>query len=451
MIELLEAAATEVPDHVAVAAASGEVTYGELAAQAEAVAGQLIERGISRFGVLDEDPARVLPVLAGSARVGAEACVYPLNAGDDLVGEHRARFDHVAFFTSRASLLEAGDAMPTASLLRPASSAVSSVDPPADRPVLVMTTGTSGTPKGVRHDWSRLLESTARLRPTPDDRWLLAYGLNQFGGLQILIHVLAARATLVVAEALRPREGLTAMRRFGVTHASGTPTYWRFVLAEAVADGQGLPALHQITLSGEMVPAPLLEDLRAAFPDAKVSQIYAATELGQGISVRDGRAGLPLSFLDRTDGLQLRIVDDELQVRSSAAMLGYYGDAAAAADEWRATGDLVEVVGDRIEFRGRNSDIINVGGVKVPPLAVEEAVARVEDVAHVRVFGRKNAMVGAVVAVEVVARPGADPEAVDDRIRKACASLPPAYRPRSIRFVEEILTTGNKISRREQP
>ena len=48
-------------------------------------------------------------------------------------------------------------------------------------------------------------------------------------------------------------------------------------------------------------------------------------------------------------------------------MLGYYGEEPVDADAWRPTGDLVEIVGDRIEFRGRVSEIINVGGVKVHP------------------------------------------------------------------------------------
>jgi len=119
-------------------------------------------------------------------------------------------------------------------------------------------------------------------------------------------------------------------------------------------------------------------------------------------------------------------------------------------DDWRPTGDLVEIVGDRVVFQGRRSDVINVGGVKVHPLPVEQRVAEVPGVALARVFGRKNALTGAVVAVEVVTEPGADREKVDAAIREACADLPPAARPRSIRFVDEIATTGLKIVRRTE-
>src|SRR6185312_6690064 len=119
---------------------------------------------------------------------------------------------------------------------------------PPHRPHLVLTTGTTGTPRGVRHDWNRLLRATKRIAPGAGQRWLLAYGLHQFAGLQLLLHVFAAGATLVAPAPRRPREGLAAMRAHGVTHVSATPTYWRFLLAELRADGGPVPALAQLTL-----------------------------------------------------------------------------------------------------------------------------------------------------------------------------------------------------------
>jgi acyl-coenzyme A synthetase/AMP-(fatty) acid ligase len=154
-----------------------------------------------------------------------------------------------------------------------------------------------------------------------------------------------------------------------------------------------------------------------------------------------------LSILASNGDVQFRIVDGELHVRSRASMVGYHGEDPIDPDQWRATGDLVEVVGDRVEFRGRRNDIINVGGVKVHPLPVEERVNLVPGVAAARAFGRTNALTGAIVAVELVLEPGYVEDDVDAAVRKACEGLPAAARPRSIRFVESIATTGNKMSR----
>ena len=444
MIELLAAAAGERPDDTAVVSPFGRRSYGELARAADAVATDLLRRGVRRIGVLEPDPALVLAVLAASSRIGVEACVYPLAATPEAVDDLCARFGHELLLTSRT-----GHAAPSADPAEVVATEPGELPdaPPSSRPLLVMTTGTSGYPRGVRHEWDRVLRVAQRIKPAPHQRWLLAYGLNQFGGLQVLIHVLASHAQLVAAESFQPRDALAAMRRWGVTHASGTPTFWRFVLKEARADGGPLPPLEQVTLGGEAVPGPLLDQLRRTFPDANLSQIYGATEFGQNVTVRDGRPGLPASMLARGGDVELKVVDGELWVRSRASMLGYHDDTPVDPDSWRATGDLVEVVGDRVEFRGRRTDVINVGGVKVHPLPVEERASAVPGVALARAYGRTSALTGSVVALELVLEQGYDAEAVEDAIRDACADLPPAARPRGFAFLDALQTTGNKLSR----
>jgi acyl-CoA synthetase (AMP-forming)/AMP-acid ligase II len=178
--------------------------------------------------------------------------------------------------------------------------------------------------------------------------------------------------------------------------------------------------------------------------------VYAASEFGSTGSMRDGRAGLSTTVLEESDDADVgfRIVDGELWIRSRTGMLGYYGDPPVDPDAWRPTGDLVEVDGDRIHFLGRSSEIINVGGVKVHPLTIEERVSAVDGVSVARIFGRPNPMTGQIVALEVVPTPGADQTAVEDAIREACADLPPAARPRSIRFVDQVAMAGSKIVRR---
>ncbi|MGH3411732.1 MAG: class I adenylate-forming enzyme family protein [Marmoricola sp.] len=446
MIELLRGAAAEEPGRVAVLTHTDQTSYAALVDRAERVAAALRRSAIDRFALLETDAATVIAVLAGAALAGAEPCQYPPNATPDEVADLAARFDHDLLLTDRDDL-----AVPGLAVRRPADL---DADPtpdgvPAGRPLLVLTTGTTGKPRGVRHDWSRLLSSTDRIRQGAGQRWLLAYGLHQFAGLQILVHVLAAGATLVAPAPRRPREGLVAMRELGVTHASATPTYWRFLLAEMRADAGPVPALHHITLGGEAAPGPLLAELGRLFPGVPLSHVYAASEFGSTGSERDGLPGLSVRVLERGEdaAVRLRVVDGELWVRSISGMLGYYGEPPVDADGWRPTGDLVEVVGDRILFRGRSSEVVNVGGVKVHPLPIEERVSAVPGVAVARVFGRPNAVTGAIVAVEVVPDGSVDEAALDAAVRAACEDLPAAARPRSVRIVAELAMAGDKIVR----
>lgn len=448
MIELLRRAAGQDPTRSAVITDEATVSYGELLESAQTAATYLSAHGIDRLAVLDHDAATVLALLGGASLVGAEVCQYP--PIDDLaeIANLAERFAHDVLVTARTDIAGLPRVVRPEDLLTPSLTPVPAAPP--ERPLLVLTTGTTGVPRGVRHDWNRILRAAERVTPGPTERWLLAFGLHQFAGLQILVHVAAAGATLVAPAPRRPREGLAAMRKHAVSHASATPTYWRFVLTEMRTDKGAVPELTQITLGGEAVPAPLLEQLRAVFPAAHVSQVYAASEFGSSGSIRDGRSGLSTAVLTRGDDadVAMKIVGDELWVRSRIGMTGYYGEAPIDGDEWRPTGDLVDVVGDRIMFRGRTSDIINVGGVKVHPLPIEERVSSVRGVDMARVFGRPNAMTGSIVAVEVVAAAGSDSAQLKDAIRTACAELPSASRPRSITFVESIAMTGNKIVRR---
>lgn len=442
MIELLEAAVAARPDEVVVTSPHGRTTYAELHRDVEAIATALLQRDLRRIAVLDPDPAHVLAVLAACSRIGVEACVYPLAPTDEAIDEMVQRFEHEVVVTTR------GVASAAVSFADLAGVTPGDLPPlPESRPIMAMTTGTSGFPRGVRHEWDRLLRATLKIKPAPDQRWLLAYGLNQFGGLQILIHVLAAQAMLVAAESFQPRDALDAMRESGVTHASGTPTFWRFLIAEIQSDGGAVPDLRQVSLGGEAVPGALLDRIKGRFPGANISQIYGATEFGQNVTVRDGLPGLPISMLEPGGDVEFKVEDGELWVRSKASMLGYHGEEAVPDGAWRATGDLVEVVDERVEFRGRKTDVVNVGGVKVHPIPIEDRVSRVPGVSLVRAYGRPNPLTGHVLAVEIVLEPGHDERTVDAAVRAACADLPPAARPRSIRFLETMTTTGNKMLR----
>ncbi len=333
---------------------------------------------------------------------------------------------------------------------------------------MIRTTGTTGLPKAARHDWRILGRTVATVRPMPEQRWLLAYGPQQFAGVQVLLHVAASQATLVAPFPRQPRDGLEAMLTQNVTCVSATPTFWRFLLAEAKSRKAALPALEQITLGGEASPGDLLDEIQATFPGAKVSQVYASTELGSITSVRDGKPGLAVSSLHSESNPEsnVRVEDGELWVRAGAGMLGYAGESAVpdpdaelsdasdgfdGSDGWRRTGDLVEIVDDRVMFRGRKSEVINVGGVKVHPLPVEDRITRLDSVALARVYGRPNKLTGAIVATEIVPVGGverADVDAIRAQIKAAVADLPRAWQPRSVTFVDAIETKGGKTIRR---
>jgi acyl-CoA synthetase (AMP-forming)/AMP-acid ligase II len=451
MISLLESAAAVSPSRTAVVSPEGSISYAELLADAKRIAATLQRRGITRFAVVEPDAGWVVRLLAGAALAGVEPCQYQADIAAGEFADQAAVLGHAVVLTRRTDLGGSIDVVAPTELT---ADQADQVTPSEAQPLMIRTTGTTGLPKAARHDWRQLGRTVAGIRPRPEQRWLLAYGPHQFAGIQVLQHVLASQATLVAPFPRQPRNGLEALLAGDVTCVSATPTYWRFLLAEARSRAVTLPPLEQITLGGEASPADLLGELRAAFPDAKVSQIYASTEFGSIASVKDGRPGFGVDalFSEAHPTSNLRVVDGELWVRASAGMLGYAdGGERLVTDDWHPTGDLVDVVDDRVLFRGRSSEVINVGGVKVHPLPVEERIVALDGVAMARVFGRANRLTGAIVAAEIVPVDGLhddDLETLRASIKSAVAELPPAWRPRSITFVEAIETQGDKTVRR---
>ncbi len=447
MIELLRRRAAHHADAVAMIAESGTWTYAALAADAEALARGLRENRIERFAIVSNDIPLVVALLAASSLIGAEACVYAPDIAPEEMDRQAAAFAHSVVVSDRDDFDPRDPSVVQPDGLRREGETLAVL--PQQRPLLVLTTGSTGAPKGVRHDWSRQLARMEHARDGSGQVWLLAYGPQQFAGLQVLIHVLGTGATLVAPSVRRPQAVLDLIFDHVVTHISATPTFWRFLLAEFRADSRPLPQLTQITLGGEAAPGALLKELSEKFPSARISHIYAGSEFGSTGSVRDGEDGLPTSLLDGSNesAVSLKIVEGELWVRSSASMLGYHGEDDRPADEWWPTGDLVEVVGDRIAFRGRKTDVINVGGVKVHPLPIEERIATVHGVKAARVYGRANAMVGAVVAVDVVAEDGVNEFDLKSAIHEACEDLPGPWQPKSVKLVAELAMKENKVIR----
>ena len=311
-----------------------------------------------------------------------------------------------------------------------------------DAAILIPTSGTSGVPKIACHQIPALM---GRIRPPRPQhgpaRWLLTYQPNGFAGIQMMLTALATDSTLVCLSEINVPHLTEAALSHRVTHISGTPTFWRSFLL-CLGDSAELGDLQQITLGGEVVDQATLDRLRARFPHAGISHIYASTEAGALFSVRDGRAGFPAHWLeDGVEGSLLRIREGVLDVKSPRSMLGYLNESNSAgrADGWLVTGDRAEQVGDRVYFRGRQDFVINIGGGKVTPEEVESALLDVPGVLDLRAYPVANPITGYVVGLEAVAAPATDIDQLRQRILAVARQrLLPYKVPRLIRFVEAV-------------
>jgi len=317
---------------------------------------------------------------------------------------------------------------------------------------ILFTSGTSGPPKAVTHTWVSLAAAVNRKPALQGRQWLLAYHPRTFAGLQVILQALLGAGALVVAER-SPQRIAEQLQRHRVEMASATPTFWRWLLHSVKTPRLRETPLRQITVGGEIADGQLLQRLREVFPAARLTHIYASTEMGVCFSVSDGLPGFPASWLDRQEGpARLRIsADGELLIQSSRRMLGYVENGEPSG-EWFATGDVVDVVGDRVLFRGRKSDTIHVGGHKVAPHQVEAAIRRVPHVVDARVYRVASSFAGEMVAADVQLDQTGDEAFVRESIYRECRRhLPKHMIPATVSFSTEPLLacngSGDKLRR----
>lgn len=316
--------------------------------------------------------------------------------------------------------------------------------------VVIFTSGTTGEPKGALHTWRSLSAGIKVESKFAGTRWLVTYGLTRFAGLQVFLHSFLNGGCLVVPCSNAIDDLARLIEQQEVENVSGTPTFWRKLLTALPSGTLKKLPLKQITLGGEIAGQTILNTLRAAFPEAQITHIYASTEAGVCFSVRDGKEGFPLDYLNRSnDRVAFQINDGELFIRSRRAMAGYVGHESS--EEWLPSSDLVEVRGERVYFLGRKSDIINVGGSKVYPAEVEEEIKRVPGVLNVRVSGQRSSFAGQLVRAEIVAAENVGKPELKMAILKWCAETLAAYkRPRLIEFVEALPETESRKIVRQQ-
>jgi acyl-CoA synthetase (AMP-forming)/AMP-acid ligase II len=452
MIHQLLAQAHRSPSAAFLVTHDRTLTYLEAAAEACRLGHVLRGRHLRRLAIHCHDSPELVLLLAGCAAAGCEPCVLDRGTTAGEVGGLLSRLEMPTVVADAELAVAGADVLRLDELVAEARGLPGDVPPaaPADPRLLVLTTGTTGPSKAAVYAWASL---AAQVRPRHDlagTRWLLAYHLNHFAGLQVLLHVLVNAATLVMPRSSRVADAIAAIADQRVENVSATPTFWRFLLAELGPARAADLHLGQITLGGEAVPQDLLDALHRTFPAARISQVFATTEAGSCFSVRDLEHGLPASLLERPgeSGVEMRVVDGELQIRSRHGMLGYFGEGEGDDTAWRATGDLVERRGDRLHFLGRKTETINVGGVKVHPPTVEELVQRVPGVTAVRCYGKPNPVTGQIVALDVLAADATTTAALEERIRAACSGLSRHAQPRLVRFVESLDTANHKLVRR---
>jgi O-succinylbenzoic acid--CoA ligase len=307
--------------------------------------------------------------------------------------------------------------------------------------LVVETSGSTGVPKRVALSADALLASAAASESAlgGPGQWLLALPAHYIAGVNVLVRSITSGTQPIIlgdghfdAKAFAEvSDTMDAPLRF----ASLVPTQLLRLLDAAEQDLPVLDRLRRfdrLLIGGQATPAGLVA--RALELGLNLSRSYGSSETSGGC-VYDG---VPLP------GVELRIVDGEVQIGGATLAEGYLGDTALTeqnflddrGQRWYRTGDAGELDTGRLSVTGRLDSVIISGGVNVSLSAIERLAGTLPGLADAVAVRAPSADWGEVA---VVFTASTDAVARLDELRAAVrAELGVAARPAALLAVESI-------------
>ncbi len=488
LAENLTRSAAEHGDRVAVRLGELSLTYTELAAASEAVAGLLRARGVGTgdtVGLMLPNLPQFPALYYGILRTGAVVVpMNPLSKSREVAYYLRDSGARLLFAWSGAQAeAESGASSAGVDLVTVDPAAFSEVLATAvpalevvqrraeDTAVILYTSGTTGQPKGAELTHGNLARNaevvlTDLVDLTSDDVMFGGLPLfHSFGQTCTMNAAVAAGACVTLLPRFNPTEALAIVAAHRVTVFCGVPTMYGAMLTVPDPEQYDVSTLRVCISGGAALPVETLRRFEEAF-GCIVLEGYGLSETSPVSSFnhpdrdrKPGSIGTPIA------GVEMRVVDNdgsdvpqgevgEIAIRGHNVMKGYWqrpdATAEAVPDGWFRTGDMARVDEDGYFFIvDRKKDLIIRGGYNIYPREIEEVLYEHPAVAEAAVVGTPHPDVGEEVAAVVALRPGVSATAKElrDHVKGQLAR----YKvPRRVWFVEALPKgpTG-KILKRE--
>lgn len=336
---------------------------------------------------------------------------------------------------------------------------------------IVYTSGTLGKPKGVVLTHRNLAFAAQRvaevLQLEGTDRVLGAVPQFTVFGMQVLLSTLISGATLVLEPAFAPAATLRLIEREGVTVCHGVPTMFQLLMRDPSFGSRNLSHVRTGIVAGSPVSPDLVRQIRR-WNDVQIA--YGLTEAGPTVAIT--RPDDPPDRRERTVGrpiadVQVRVVDvksgdvpggagsGELAVKGPNVMAGYHRmpletKRSFTDDGYFLTGDLVTIDDQGyVTIVGRRQEMIIRGGRKIFPRGLEDVLRTHPAVDDVCVVGIPHEVMGELVCACVVPVEGAI--ITGEELKTFCREqMADDKTPDLVRFFDAFPLTGSgKVRRKE--
>lgn len=379
-------------ERVALIDETSQWTYAQLVAATNGVRALLNQRGVKTGDrVLILAPLRNEAVAAylGTLHCGAVAVLLDRRCGrSDVSNACRVARPRLSLAfdadTRRLTLTEHCSVEPLDGIATPGESALADeavVDPDAPA-VVVFTSGTTSTPKGVIHTMNSLRCGAANmvnaLGVGADDAFLLASPMAGITGVVQLESAFTSRAKVILQDHFSASAALECVQRHGATIIGGAPVIAESVFAEADARRCTELPLRCIAVGGARIPRKLVNT--AARFGVEAVRVYGSSEVPFSTATTLGNSEVASDEGTPLPGVDIAIRDaggaDELIIRGPHQFHGYLDPAdndEAFSDGWVRTGDQANIRGGRVTIKGRLKEIAIRKGSKISLVEIDAA------------------------------------------------------------------------------
>jgi len=351
----------------------------------------------------------------------------------------------------------------------------SSTCDPFDVALFLLSGGTTGMPKLVPRTHADFLYN-ARVSAgvsglTPDARILIALPAEHNFPLACpgLLGALITGARTSFAQSTKAPDLAEIIQRERITHLPCVPTIALSLLALPQSSRAKLASLRVIAVGGQRLQEPTARELKRAFPQVSVQQVFGMAEgllcftrLDESVELAFATQGRPVSPAD-----EIRIVDidgtdvafgmvGELWCRGPYTIRGYYraperNREAFTADGFYRTGDLVRRdPSGNLVVEGRIKDLINRGGEKISAEEVEAHLIAHPAVSAAAVVAMPDTVLGEKACAYLSLRDGDTLALAAMREFLAARGVAQFKWPERIEIVSELpLTNVGKIRKSE--
>ncbi|MCV7225659.1 acyl-CoA ligase FadD12 [Mycolicibacterium komossense] len=477
------------PDRAALIDELGTLTYAEIDARSDALAAGLqgLDGGAGTVGIMCRNHRGFVESLVAANRIGANVLLLNTSFAGPALAEvvEREGVDVVIYdeeFTAtvdraladRADTVriiawtDAPDAYDTTvEKLIAANRGRHPAKSDSSGKLILLTSGTTGTPKGAKHSGGGVAELKAILSRTPwrtEKTVVVVAPMFHAWGFSQLVFAASMACTVVTRRKFDPEATLELVDRHQAYGLCVVPVMFDRIMAlpDDVRRKYSGRSLRFASASGSRMHPDVVVKFMDEFGDV-IYNNYNATEAGMIATATpaDLRAA-PDTAGKPAEGTDIRILDDDftqvptgevggIYVRNSSQFDGYTsGNTRDFHDGYMASGDVgyLDSAG-RLFVVGRDDEMIVSGGENVYPIEVEKTLMTHGDVAEASVIGVEDADYGERLAAFVVLRSGgsASPEVLKQHVRDNLAN----YKvPRSITVLDELPRNNTgKVARRE--